>query len=83
MTLYKAIYDKIFAEQRVSSYKIYEEYWYVVTWNKQTYIHYTYRQRHGKISIHWYFCSSILPPKWPVQTDELIVFTPQEKKPLP
>lgn len=80
MTLNQLIYNAIFEKERVSAYKIYEEFWYVIRWNKQTFIHYTYRQSKGTIIIHYYLCASILAPKWPCQTQELTVNTINPKK---
>lgn len=65
------VYRCIVENNRVSCYKVYEEFWYVIQWNKQTYIHYTIKESPGSIKVLWYLSASILAPKWKAQTQEL------------
>lgn len=79
MTLKELVLGKILNGERVSCYKIYDEFWYVVTWNRQTYIHYTQKMTEGSVKFLWYLSASILAPKWKAQT-ELIEVKAQQSK---
>lgn len=63
-TLKEIVYEKILSGDRVSSYIIYQEYWYVIKWNQQTYIHYTAKTSFNKITFLWYLSASIEPAKF-------------------
>lgn len=67
------VYNKIISGERIAAYKFYEDYWYVVVWNKQTFIHYRQTVRAGKAIFHWFLCDSILSPKWNCQTQQIEV----------
>lgn len=69
MTLKEMIYQKIITGLRISSYKTFDEFWYVIQWNKQTYIHYTFKVGQGRAKFLWYLSASILAPKWKAQTE--------------
>lgn len=71
MTLKEMIYLKIIEGERVASYKIYGEFWYVVRWNKSTYIHYTRKTSYNMLKYNWYLSSNLYPMKWRVQTQDL------------
>jgi hypothetical protein len=78
-TLKQMVFEKIVNGERVSCYKIYDEYWYVVIWNKQTYIHYTQKLTEGSVKFLWYLSANILAPKWKAQTQQIEVKAQQNK----
>lgn len=63
------VYNAIINNERVASYKIFDEFWHVVKWNKQTYIHYTTKHKPLKAQFYWYLSASTLAPKWKAQTE--------------
>lgn len=67
------IYEAILNNEREYSYMLYSELWYVVKWNKQTFIHYHYTPGYGSIKIIWYLSASIYPAKFRSQTDSFEV----------
>lgn len=73
MTLREMVYATIFHGKRISCYKTYDEYWYVILWHTRTYIHYSFKLGHGQAKILWFLSNSVLCPKWKCQTNELIV----------
>lgn len=71
MTLKEMVYRAILFQERVASYSFNSDIWYVIKWNKQTYIHYRYASGYGLGKIHWYLCADQIPPKWNCQTQEI------------
>lgn len=69
MTLQQMVYNAILHNDRVAAYKVFDEIWYVVKWNKQTYIHYTTKHHNTKAQFYWYLSASTLAPTWRAQTE--------------
>jgi len=79
MTLKEMIYQKIVEGERICSYKIYGEFWYVVKWNKQIYVHYTRRTSFNKLKYLWYLSANETPARFRCQTQELQIETMLKK----
>lgn len=67
------VYQKIISGERVAGYKFYDEFWYVIEWNKLTYIHYSHKIGHGHAHYSWYISSEILHPKFKVQFQTFVI----------
>ena len=75
MTLKETIYEKILFQERVANYKIYDEYWHVIKYNEQTYIHFTMKRVSNSMRFLFYLAASTLAPKWRAQTQEFKVYS--------
>lgn len=73
MTLKEMVYQKIVSDERVASYELYGEIWYVAKWNRQTYIHYTRRTSYNMLKYCWYLSSNLYPAKWKCQVTEMVM----------
>lgn len=71
MTLKQIIYRQITEGERMAAYQFYEEIWYVVKWNQQTYIHYTMKINEAGLKILYYLSANTYSPKWKCQTQEI------------
>lgn len=71
MTLNEVIYNAIYTRQRISCYKLYDEFWYVIKWNKSAYVHYTIKQGYSKSKFLWFISGSILSPGWKASSNAM------------
>lgn len=75
MTLSNEIYNKILFQERIANYKLYDEYWYVVKWNDQTFIHFTIKRISNSRRFLWYLAASTFAPKFRCQTQEFTMWS--------
>ena len=73
MTFKEIAYKKIIEGERVASYRLYDQFWYVVQWNEKVYIHYRVTTKKRSIIFSYYICDSKLSPKWPAQYQDVII----------
>jgi hypothetical protein len=80
MKLNELIYQKILFGERISSYKLYEEYWYVVKFNEQTNIHYTIKQVSNSRQFLWFLAAIYYSPKFKCETRSFKVWSSIEEE---
>lgn len=69
-TLKEIIYEKIVDANTQDSYLIHEEIWYIIPFQKGSWIHYTIKEITTGVKILWFLCGDKNPHKWPVQCRE-------------
>jgi len=80
MQLKEIIYQKILFGERIASYKLYDEFWYVVKYNEQTNIHYTIKRVSNSRTFMWYLAATSFQPKFKCQTEKFTMWSTIDNK---